>query len=188
MTPPGPRATLVEIAAWVSSALGARGIHPVLVGGSAVGAHTRNRYQSLDVDLATVAPGREIAEAMRELGFRRAGRVWRHPRFRPTVDFVAGPPAAGGLVFESFMTLRTRFGRISVVTPTQAAMDRLAAFYHWDDRQGLDQAVLVARTHRLDLKAIAAWSAGEGMAAKLEVFRRALAARPRGPRAGRRRG
>ena len=41
-------------------------------------------------------------------------------------------------------------------------MDRLAAFYHWRDRQGLDQAVLVAAQQVVDLDEIEQWSVRGG--------------------------
>lgn len=183
MKVPGRRAKLVELAGWVSTALARRGIRAVLVGGAAVSVHTANRYLSLDVDLATVADGRELAEVMLGLGFTRTGRVWQHPRFTPTLDFVPGPPAVGNAILNRFMTVRTRYGPVTVVTPTQASMDRLAAFYHWNDRQGLEQALQIARNSRIDMPAIARWSASEGMTARFEEFRRALLidsrARPR---------
>jgi hypothetical protein len=174
VNPPGRKATLAELAAWVCAALSARSIRAVLVGGAAVSTHTANRYQSLDVDLSTVADVESIAEVMRSLGFKRTGRVWTHPNFTPTLDFVAGPPSVGNTVLQEFMTVKTRYGPVTVVTPTQAAMDRLAAFYHWNDRQSLEQALLLARHRKVDLRAIASWSASEGMKSKYGIFRRAL--------------
>ena len=186
MTAPGRRATLVEIAGWVCAALAARGIRTVLVGGAAVSTHTANRYQSLDIDLATVSDNTVIEETMRTLGFKKAGRVWTHPRFTPTVDFVTGPPAVGNTVLDEFMTIRTKYGPVITYTPTQSVMDRLAAYYHWNDPQSLEQALLIARHRKVNLRAISAWSSGERMADKFRVFRRALCARRRsnGPRRG----
>jgi len=40
--------------------------------------------------------------------------------------------------------------------------DRLAAYYHWDDNQGLEQALLVAKYNTVNLKEILAWSEQEG--------------------------
>ena len=174
MRAPGRRSTLVEIAAWVCSALSARRIRAVLVGGAAVSAHTANRYLSLDVDIATEADNRELGEVMHGLGFERAGRVWTHPGFGPTVDFVTGPPAAGKAVFTRFMVIRTRFGSVTVVTPTQAVMDRLAAFYHWNDRQSLEQALLIVKARRVDFGKVSSWSRAEGMSGKYSYFRKAL--------------
>lgn len=175
MTVPGRKATLVEVAAWVCKALAKEGIEPVLVGGAAVSAHTANRYLSLDVDLATQAPEDRIAKVMESIGFTKTGRVWSHPQLAPTVDFVPGPPAAGRSNFSKFMTLKTRYGPVTVTTPTQSVMDRLAAFYHWNDHQSLKQALLIARRRKIDLRAVHTWSDGEGMTVKYEVFRRRLA-------------
>jgi len=50
-------------------------------------------------------------------------------------------------------------------------MDRLAAFFHWDDPEGLDQALLVARRHEVDLDRIEAWSRAEGRHPKFVAFR-----------------
>ena len=52
--------------------------------------------------------------------------------------------------------------------------DRLAAFYHWNDRQGLDQAVWVTERHPVNLAEVKKWSVAEGASAKLELFLAAL--------------
>jgi len=49
-------------------------------------------------------------------------------------------------------------------------MDRLAAFYHWKDRQGLEQALLVAREHPIKISKIKSWSISKGMVEKFELF------------------
>jgi hypothetical protein len=41
-------------------------------------------------------------------------------------------------------------------------MDRLAAFWHWNDRQSWDQALLVARHHDLDYKDLITYAKDEG--------------------------
>ena len=53
-------------------------------------------------------------------------------------------------------------------------MDRLAAYYHFDDAQGLEQAVLVAASHPINLDKIAEWSKAEGHREKHERFRERL--------------
>ena len=60
------------------------------------------------------------------------------------------------------------------MSPTDCVKDRLAAFYHWNDRQSLEQAILVSRRQAVDLKEIRRWSLKEGMAEKLAVFRKSL--------------
>lgn len=117
----------------------------------------------------------EIEPVLKELGLTRSGRVWSHPNFTPTVDIVSGPPAVGALTLERFMTKRTAFGTVSVTTPTQAAMDRLAAYFHWNDPQSLEQAVLIGESQRLDMGQIERWSAGEGHPEKFQEFKLRLA-------------
>jgi hypothetical protein len=38
--------------------------------------------------------------------------------------------------------------------PTDCVKDRLAAFYHWGDRQGLEQAILVLKTNAIDIDSV----------------------------------
>jgi hypothetical protein len=45
--------------------------------------------------------------------------------------------------------------------------DRLAAYYHWGDRQCLEQANLVARENEVDFSELERWSLAEG---KLDDF------------------
>ncbi|MFH1679853.1 MAG: hypothetical protein ABIH26_04330 [Candidatus Eisenbacteria bacterium] len=42
----------------------------------------------------------------------------------------------------------------------------LAGYYHWNDRQCLEQAVLIARANRVDVDEAARWSRAEGMIAR----------------------
>lgn len=49
-------------------------------------------------------------------------------------------------------------------------MDRLAGFYHWSDRQNLDQAVMVAKRHQIDFKKVQSWSHKEGHLQKYQEF------------------
>jgi len=52
--------------------------------------------------------------------------------------------------------------------------DRLAAFYHWKDQQSLEQAILIARDHNIDIEEVRRWSANEGFA---EVFEKKVSIR-----------
>jgi hypothetical protein len=52
--------------------------------------------------------------------------------------------------------------------------DRLAAFYHWNDRSSLTVALKVAGSGEIDLKLIRAWSVNERSIDKYEEFIRQL--------------
>ena len=49
-------------------------------------------------------------------------------------------------------------------------MDRLAGFYHWGDRQCLEQAIAVATRQRVDLERVEQWSRREGALEKFREF------------------
>ncbi|HEX9150274.1 MAG TPA: hypothetical protein VF958_14035 [Thermoanaerobaculia bacterium] len=80
--------------------------------------------------------------------------------------------------------VRRRIGAstIRVLSATDSCRDRLAAFYHWNDRQSLDAAVRIALRNRVDMPKIRTWSAQEGAADGFLEFSRELArARSRKP-------
>jgi hypothetical protein len=50
----------------------------------------------------------------------------------------------------------------------------LAAFYHWDDEQSLQQAIWVAKKNDCNLHSIKKWSINEGMEIKHRKFEEKL--------------
>ena len=59
---------------------------------------------------------------------------------------------------------------MKILTATDCVKDRLASYYHWSDRQGLEQALMVACDQEIDLKAVEQWSEGEGHQEKFTIF------------------
>jgi hypothetical protein len=49
-------------------------------------------------------------------------------------------------------------------------MDRLAGFYHWNDLQNLDQAVMIAKKHPIKITEIENWSTRENEYKKFKIF------------------
>lgn len=169
--------TVAEVAAVVSEALEAARIDAVLSGGSVVTIYTENEYESFDLDFVTNERIDRLENVMKVLGFERGpGRHFEHPNSRYYVEFPAGPLAVGDQPVEDTARLLTSTGTIRILTPTQCVMDRLAAFYHWKDRQALDQALMVARRHDIDRIAIERWSMREGHDGGFGEFRRRLQA------------
>lgn len=108
---------------------------------------------------------------MESLGFtRRTGRHFEHPRTPYYVEFPSGPLAIGNEPVARTAVRRRRTGVLRLLTPTDCVMDRLAAFYHWNDAQGLEQAVAVAKRQRIDIGRVRTWSRREGMAPKVAIF------------------
>lgn len=54
-------------------------------------------------------------------------------------------------------------GPLRIITPTQAIMDRVAAYVHWNDRQSWDQAMMVAERQDVDWSRLERWTAEEGV-------------------------
>jgi hypothetical protein len=154
-----------EVAAVVSDALTSAGITAVLSGGAAVQIYTSGLYESRDLDFVALASQRELQRVLQPLGFtRQAGRHFIHETCPYTLEFPPWPLAVGNEVVRSWGEQSVGELRIQILTPSQCVMDRLAAFYHWRDRQGLDQAVLVASLHSVDRNEIERWSVSEGHA------------------------
>ena len=173
--------TIEELAALVSTTLEAAGIDAVLSGGAVVSIYTNNEYESSDLDFISMASTKRIAESLATLGFERKGRMYTHPRTPLFVEFPAGPLAIGDELIPATEVgeKRTPAGTIKLLTPTQCVMDRLAAYFHWNDLQSLDQAVMVASSQPISLGRVDAWARKDGASEKLRKFKQALATRKR---------
>jgi hypothetical protein len=92
---------------------------------------------------------KELSSALSEIGFKRESS--RHfvrkdcPFF---IEFVTPPAAIGNEPVKSKREIKTKFGKIILLSPTDSAKDRLAAFYHWNDPQALEQAVMVVKAQK----------------------------------------
>ena len=160
-----------ELGAYVQSHLRQKGIKVVLSGGAAVGIYSNNKYVSKDLDFVNVfATNRRIIHtAMAEIGFKEEGRYFKHPDTEFFVEFPPGPPTVGYEPVKEVTERRFSTGSLDIISPTDCVKDRLAAYYHWGDRQCLAQAQLVAKEHPVDLNEIKRWSTSEE---KLDEFER----------------
>jgi hypothetical protein len=182
----GPRGGLPAVALRVGSALDEHGIRGVLTGGACASLYTGGAYHSVDVDiiLSGAVSRPELDAAMASVGFERRRDRYIHPDLPFFVEFPRGPLAIGA--DHQIRPVRYRRGRsrMLVLSATDACRDRLAAFYHWKDRQSLGVAVLIAARNRVRMSAIQDWSAGEAALDRFEEFRlelkrlRARRARP----------
>jgi hypothetical protein len=164
--------TIEQVAAVVSDTLTQAGITAVLSGGAAVQIYTSGMYESKDLDFVAAASNRELERALKSLDFERmhGSRHFLHPTCQYTLEFPTWPLAIGNDVLKEWGERSVGALRIQILTPTQCAMDRLAAFYHWSDRQALDQAVLVASQQTVDIAQIEQWSMREGRGTEFAEF------------------
>ena len=159
-----------EFGAFVSDYLRRLGIDVVLSGGSCVTIYSRNRYQSFDLDFVgdQGAEHKNIKSALLNLGFSEKNKYFIHPESEYFVEFPSGPLAVGSEAVKEVVERDFPTGRLRLISPTDCVKDRLAAYYHWQDRQCLEQAILVAADNQIDLAEVERWSGHEGM---LEEFK-----------------
>ncbi len=168
--------SIAELAALVNQKFVEHDMKTVLVGGACVAIYSNNRYLSYDLDFVTLETSGKIKKALSELGFMLKGKYFSRPDCPYFIEFVSPPVAVGEELVEKFKTMHTSFGQIELLTPTDCVKDRLASFFHWNDRQALEQAVLVFQDQKVSLKEIERWAKAENHFDKFEEFRKALKA------------
>lgn len=165
------KTTRKQLAALVVQKLAEHNISAVLVGGSVVSIYTDNKYESSDLDFISPASQQKIAKAMAELGFHADGKDFEHPDTPFTVEFPTGPIGIGD---DQPITpegkIKVNGVTITMLSPTQSIMDRLAWFFFANDRQCLDQAVWIAEKQPINIDKITAWAQRERQDEKLKVF------------------
>lgn len=165
-----------ELAAFIDSHLREKGIQVVLSGGASVAIYSNYHYVSKDLDFIArfSIDHKKVESAMKEIDFNRQGRYYYHPDTPYFVEFISGPPSVGQDRIGKINELTLDTGKVRLLSPTDSVKDRLAAFYHWGDRQSLEQALLVARSREIDPSNIEDWSIREGKAEEFQEFKRRL--------------
>jgi hypothetical protein len=172
------RTPLAEVAVAVGDALRRHGIRAVLTGGACACLHSRGAYVSRDVDYVLPAET-ELAmldTAMAAIGFHRDGSRYIHPKCRFFVEFPAGPLAIGQDSSPRPVLIRRGAHRTLSLSATDACRDRLAAFYHWGDRQALKAAVQIACANRIGVQRVRVRSMAEDASTGFEEFLAAVKA------------
>ncbi|RJR35175.1 MAG: hypothetical protein C4567_14980 [Deltaproteobacteria bacterium] len=163
--------TVGELAAFISSHLEKHGMEVVLSGGSCVTIFSRQQYVSAYLDFIErrSIKRKELRKTLEQIGFYEENRYFKHPETKMIVEFPSGPLAAGAEPIKDIIVMEFATGSLKLISPTECVKDRLAAYFHWQDRQSLAQAVLVAQSKEIDLSEIERWSKSEG---KLQEFRK----------------
>lgn len=176
------RSTIADVAAVVARALRESGFDAVLTGGACATIYSAGAYQSHDLDFIIRDGGnrRALDTAMGAIGFVREHDRYVHAATDFYVEFPRGPLSIGDDVEITPVELKAGRGRTLALSATDACRDRLAAFYHWSDRQSLESAVAIAVRQRVKMPLIERWSAREDQTGKFSEFRaRVRAARRR---------
>lgn len=164
--------TMGELAAFVCSHLKGRGINVVLSGGGCVAVHSEGRYVSYDLDfIENLSSGRrKLKKVLAEIGFEEEGKYFKHPATDFFLEFPSGPLAVGEEPPQRIVVLKFVTGELTALSPTDCIKDRLAAFFHWNDYECLEQAMLVANANQIDLNEIERWAMKEGQVKKYDQF------------------
>jgi hypothetical protein len=95
---------------------------------------------------------------MEELGFHEQGWYFLNADTPFFVEFPDGPLSVGEEPVMTILEFKLITGTLRILSATDCVKDRLCAFYFWNDRQGLAQAILVSKSQRVDLKEVKRWS------------------------------
>lgn len=165
--------SLQEVGGFICDALLIADIHVVLSGGSCVEIYSQGNYTSHDLDFINQYNEKKakIKLVMLSLGFKESTKYFYHDDVEHIIEFPPGPLGVGDAPVEEIAKIKTHTGILRLLTPTDCIKDRLAAFYHWDDEQSLQQAAWVADKNKFDLDSVKTWSMNEGMQDKYLQFK-----------------
>jgi len=165
-----------ELGGFICDALIAKDIHVVLSGGSCVEIYSKGEYTSWDLDLINQynEQFKKIHAIMCELEFKEHNRYFVHDDTKLFIEFPSGPLGVGDAPVDEIAEIDTEAGVLRLLTPTDCIKDRLAAYYHWDDDQCLQQAVWVAKQNEFDMDSVEKWSVKENSEDKFEVFKQTI--------------
>jgi len=166
------RITSLELGALISQSLRDNGFDSILVGGACVSIYSENKYISKDLDFVIYPPVKEIVSVLESLGFRLefSNRFVRDdcPFY---IEFLNYPVTIGSeIILDRFKIIKTPQGNLKILTPTDSVKDRLAAYYYWNDLQSLEQAILITKKKKIELKAVEQWSIKENNIDKFQQF------------------
>ncbi len=164
--------SLKDMAIVISGYLLKNGIEVILTGGACVVIYTNNKYMSYDLDFVLISSDKqkEVKQLLFDLEFYEEDRYYKHTDTEYFIDFVSPPFSVGEEPVKEISEIKKGGNILKLLSPTDCVKDRLIAFYHWDDRQTLEQAISVYKNNKVDLKEIERWSVNEGMNAKYKIF------------------
>lgn len=102
------------------------------------------------------------------------GGEFKHPQTPFLIEFPPGPLGVGDEPVKQIDEISTSTGIVRIISPTDCVKDRLAWYYHGNDTECLEQAVLVAQDNDVDLKEVQRWSKAEGMIDAFLIIKKRL--------------
>jgi hypothetical protein len=164
-----------ELWKYVGYHLSEAGVDSVLVGGAVVAIYSKGAYHSGDLDfVAGKGMYAKVKVVLERLGFESVrGRHFEHPNCpHLIVEFPPGPLSIGDDNKIKPAEISVDGRSIKILSPTDCIRDRMASYIHFNARECLDQAVLVAKNQPFDLARVKSWCLAEGAATTFEEFRK----------------
>jgi len=160
----------------ISGYLLKNGIEVVLSGGACVTIYAHKALESFDLDFVLISAEKqkEVRRLLLAKGFFQERRYFRHKNTPYFIDFISPPLAVGNEPVRALSEIKRGKNVLRLLSPTDCVKDRLAAYYHWDDRQALEQARLVYQNQNVDLREIRRWSKAEGMLTRYDRIKKTL--------------
>jgi hypothetical protein len=148
-----------ELWKYVGSHLAKNGFDAVLVGGAVVSIYSKGAYRSGDLDFVIQNMFKtDLVEVMKDIGFIKHGRHYIHPECKHL--FVEYPPGPLGVGEDTSITpdIHSAYGvEIKILSPTDCIKDRLASYIHFKSQEGLDEAILVAKSQQYSVSKVEEW-------------------------------
>ena len=163
-----------QLAAIINEEFKKNSIEVILVGGTCVTIYSDAIYQSYDLDYVTYENHNKVKKILENIGFFEKNRYFVHKECPYFIEFVTPPVAIGIEPVKEFNYLKTKMGEIVLLSPTDCVKDRLAAFFHWNDLQSFNQAIMVANKQKIDFSSIKKWAKKENCLEKYKEFYKAL--------------
>ena len=167
---------IVELAAIVANQLRQQGIEVVLVGGLAVEIYSENIYLTKDIDMVDIsyqAPA-VISQAMAEIGFRKQGRVYVNETTDICVEFPSAPLSVGEELITETTVIESGSGEIQILLAKDVIKDRLAAYFDWQDKPSLVQALAVMINHPVALDELKSFCQNEDKEGEFDLIQQLL--------------
>ena len=163
---------LIDLAVLISDHLRKNEVETVLSGGACVSIYTNIKYIYYDLDFVLVFTDnqKKAKKALDGIGFYEEDRYFKHKDTEFFVDFISPPLSVGSEPVKEISEIKKGNRTLKLLSVTDCVKDRLAAFYHWDDKQALDQAVLVARDNPVDFREVERWSKNQGMLGRFKMY------------------
>lgn len=134
--------SLRDVIATIATALAGRGVSIVVVGASAIAAHSHRVHtpQTIEFAVPSGMQSETIDETLRALGFSKSGRRYAGSASPFGVEFVGEVPRIRNHQVTEFETIQTSSGPFQTLSIEDAVADRIAAYLYAHDPQSLHVA------------------------------------------------